>query len=270
MGAENRFWETTPLMPFTLAHPAAIYPLRHVRYLASIPLVVGSMTPDAVGFLFPHAMAYSHTVKGTLVADLAMGYGLLVLLMLLQAPLTVLLWEPHRSFLRQAWSRYFLTSANWLVALPSLLIGSWTHIVWDSFTHPGRWGVRHIPVLQQPIWLINEHPMEISHLLQYVCSVVGLAVVVMWYLRSLRDSGFRHEPGGRWRKLLLSCLVTLSVLAGTTAAASLPVTSVGTVYRAASITSIVAMATFAVTYVLAGIITTACLTVRAWWASKKV
>ena len=32
-------------MPFTLAHPAAILPLRS-RYLHTMPLILGAMTPD--------------------------------------------------------------------------------------------------------------------------------------------------------------------------------------------------------------------------------
>lgn len=259
-------------MPFTLAHPAAVWPLRRVRYLAPIPLIVGSLTPDFVGFLFAPirgAMAYSHTLAGTLLADLAMGYVLLWLLRVLQGPLTVLLWEPHRSFARQSLARYFATRACWLVALPSLIVGSWTHVVWDSFTHAGRWGVRHIPLLQQPLWLSSEHPIELYHVLQYACSVIGLAVIAAWYLCSLKESGLRRDSGGRWRKLLLSSMVTLSVLAGTTAAASLPISSVGAIYRAASITSVITMASFAVTYLLAGLATTACLRVRERWAASR-
>ena len=38
-------------MPFTLAHPAAVLPLRGVRHLRMAPLVVGAMVPDLPYYL---------------------------------------------------------------------------------------------------------------------------------------------------------------------------------------------------------------------------
>jgi hypothetical protein len=38
-------------MPFTLAHPAAILPLRGWRYLRTAPLILGAMAPDLPYFL---------------------------------------------------------------------------------------------------------------------------------------------------------------------------------------------------------------------------
>ena len=33
-------------MPFTLAHPAAVLPLRGMRFLRTAPLILGAITPD--------------------------------------------------------------------------------------------------------------------------------------------------------------------------------------------------------------------------------
>ncbi|MGH8296134.1 MAG: DUF4184 family protein, partial [Steroidobacteraceae bacterium] len=38
-------------MPFTLAHPAAVLPLRRAPLLRTVPLIIGSMTPDVPYFL---------------------------------------------------------------------------------------------------------------------------------------------------------------------------------------------------------------------------
>ena len=43
-------------MPFTFAHPAAILPLRRSRFLQTVPLIIGSMVPDAPYF-FPWGVA---------------------------------------------------------------------------------------------------------------------------------------------------------------------------------------------------------------------
>src|SRR6201981_3072128 len=38
-------------MPFTLAHPAAVLPLRGIRFLRTVPLVIGAVTPDVPYYL---------------------------------------------------------------------------------------------------------------------------------------------------------------------------------------------------------------------------
>ena len=39
-------WAGLRRMPFTLAHPAAILPLRGIRYLRTAPLIIGALMPD--------------------------------------------------------------------------------------------------------------------------------------------------------------------------------------------------------------------------------
>lgn len=253
-------------MPFTLAHPAAIVPLARVRWLAPLPLIVGSLAPDLFGFLMPfgftEGMTSSHSFTGSLLVDLPFGYAFLLLIRMMQVPLTAPLWEPHRSFVRQVLSRYFARRSWWLVAVPSLLIGSWTHILWDSFTHGGAWGVQQFPLLQQTWWVAGEYPLAMHRLLQYGCSLFGLAVLGLWYGRSLRASGLRRAHGGRWRKALLSGAVALSVVAGTTAATTLPHTGGSLVYVRASVLSVVAMGSFALTYIAIGVVTTMWIAVK--------
>lgn len=259
-------------MPFTLAHPAAIVPLARVRWLASLPLIIGSLAPDLFGFLMPYGFTQgvtsSHSLTGSLLVDLPFGYAFLLLIRMMQVPLTAPLWEPHRSFVRQALSRYFARRLWWLVAVPSLLIGSWTHILWDSFTHGDAWGVQQFAWLQQSWWVVGEYPLAMHRLLQYGCSLFGLAVLVLWYTRSLRASGLRWTHGGRWRKALLSGAVALSVAAGTTAAATLPNTGGSLIYVRASVLSVVAMGSFALTYIAIGVVTTVWMAVKAKWAHR--
>ena len=38
-------------MPFTLAHPASVLPLRHAPQLRTAPLIIGAMVPDLPYFL---------------------------------------------------------------------------------------------------------------------------------------------------------------------------------------------------------------------------
>src|SRR5436190_1116980 len=118
-------------MPYTLAHPAAILPLRRFHWLSSLGLVVGAMSPD-----FEHVLRvtpvsrYSHTLMGLL--WFCLPVGLLVM------------WA-YRFLWRVPLSKFFPqpieTSTLWKDGL-SVLIGALTHITWDSFTHRQGLGVK--------------------------------------------------------------------------------------------------------------------------------
>lgn len=245
-------------MPFTLAHPAAIWPIRRLPTLSLIPLVLGSLLPDIAGFI-PHnvLMPYywlpnSHTLRATFTFDLPLGYLLLLLLITLRTPLTAPLWEPHRSFIRSGFTRLLTTRHWWLISVPSLLIGSWTHIVWDSFTHENHWMVRNVPLLQQQV-AEQIHPMGLYHVLQYVCSVVGLVIVIAWYAAALKQSGF-VGTGHRWRKYTLAALVGGALLIGAAKAWHSPAAQAFWFYGTMSVLLNTAMVVFVAAYFVTGTI----------------
>ena len=81
-------------MPFTLAHPAAVLPLRGVRHLRMAPLIVGAMVPDLPYYLPGATARYGHVTHAfvhSFTVDLLLGYALLASLVVLQRPLTALL-----------------------------------------------------------------------------------------------------------------------------------------------------------------------------------
>lgn len=253
-------------MPFTLAHPAAVIPLRRLPFLAVIPLVLGSMTPDLFGFLLPYgwtrSLPNSHSMLGTVLLDLPAGYALLLVLWPLEIPLTAPLWEPHRSFIRKGFADFFASRGWWWISIPSLLIGSWTHIVWDSFTHNNRWMVRHVSFLRYELASGSAHPMEVYHVLQYLCSVLGLMAIGLWYVHSLRRSGLRGT-GRKWRKYLLASLAMSSVLIGALVAAGYEreFDSIY-IYRFGSVLAATAMMSFFALYIIAGLLTAAFMSVN--------
>jgi hypothetical protein len=59
-------------MPFPLAHPAAVLPLRRVQALCFPALVLGSLTPD-FGYLFADLSRLSHHLLGSLLFCLPAG-----------------------------------------------------------------------------------------------------------------------------------------------------------------------------------------------------
>src|SRR5436190_2277820 len=165
----------------TLAHPAAVLPLRRVG-LPMSGLVAGSVVPDVPVFLEWHrGYDLTHSLLGILVIDVALAYCvLLVWFPFVRDPLADMAPEQVRSRLAE---RARLTRRQWLLVAPAASVGAATHFLWDSFTHPGRWGPNHIE------WLRAEHVgLEGLRWSQYVSGVIGLAIVI-WvsraYVRSL-------------------------------------------------------------------------------------
>ena len=80
-------------MPFTLAHPAAILPLRS-RYLHTMPLILGAMTPD-LPYYAPGNLARfvpeTHEFEASYTVCLALGYLALLAIFVLRRPLTALM-----------------------------------------------------------------------------------------------------------------------------------------------------------------------------------
>jgi hypothetical protein len=161
-------------MPFPLAHPAAVVPLRRYcpQWLNFPALVIGSLTPDASYVLGERAGAiFGHNLPGTVAFCLPVGLVLVALFYGLRARVVSVLPAPYpRAFLPLCQRP---VGSLWLVVL-SLLIGAWTHLLWDSFTHTDGWCVRHLPVLQCAVFSVGSRTARVCHLLWYGCSFAGV------------------------------------------------------------------------------------------------
>ncbi|HUI59747.1 MAG TPA: DUF4184 family protein [Steroidobacteraceae bacterium] len=202
-------------MPFTFAHPAAVLPLRRFRFLLTLPLAIGSLVPD-VPYYFPmplgRLLADTHSIWGSFVIGLPLGMTLLVAVLLLREPLTVLLGPRTRAICLRSVEHFTERPLHWPIALLSLLLGSWTHIAWDSFTHPDGWTTLRVAALQAPVSLFGWQT-EVSHLLQYLSSVFGLAVVALW-LRGMLAREPAPAGGDAIRDGPRHLLLTLAAAAG--------------------------------------------------------
>ena len=195
-------------MPFTPTHVAAALPalpwLRG-RHVPASALVIGSMIPDA-GVFLPRYVDYgrTHSVGGLF--TLCLPLGLAAFLMweyFLKAPLVDLAprWVRRRTTGGRGPRRAPLTVRTLLWAVGLTLAGAATHVFWDSFTHPGRWGVRAVPALNRvvltlPDWApVREHAVPGYRVAQYGCTFVLLPVVILYAAVRLR----RAEPTGDGR-----------------------------------------------------------------------
>jgi hypothetical protein len=160
-------------MPFTFCHPVATLPLHALarRRLPLAGLVVGSMMPD-LGYFFtptPGFQADNHTLLRSLTFCLPWGLLILALLTLLEEGWLALLPAPLRPEAPLVtWS---VRTLPWLAA--AVVLGAWTHALWDGWTHPGGWFVLRVPSLAAPM----AGGMSGATLLQLASSAFGAVVL---------------------------------------------------------------------------------------------
>lgn len=196
-------------MPFTFAHPAAAVPLARPlgKYGVLSALVIGSMTPD-IAFLLPIGVsrAQSHSLAGLLWCDLPLGWACyLVFHLLMKQPMIHLL--PPHAFARLrgfATSEWVLRRRTLLPVLLSVLVGAFTHLLWDSFTHRGSWGVRNFAWLRVHLFTGGGFWFYLYTALQWISSVIGMGLLAWWSLRWVRatplppDADLADRRGWRW------------------------------------------------------------------------
>lgn len=166
-------------MPVTIAHPAAVLPLRGLGLPLSA-MVIGSMAPDLPVFSQSWGVyGFTHSLLGIVTVDLAIALALLVLWDLCGRDALV---DTCPDLVRRrlpATDR--LGRRAWVLAPPAAVLGSVTHVVWDSFTHRGRWGVRWVP------WLREQHgALRGEEWAQYVSGALGILVVGLALLAVVR------------------------------------------------------------------------------------
>ena len=179
-------------MPFPLAHPAAVLPLRrYARWLNFPALVIGSLVPDA-GYVFRNdsIAGISHQILGSLALGIPAGFLMLAAFYALRMPAVEMLPEPRRRQFFQCCDRP--VGPLWLAAA-SLIIGIWTHVLWDSFTHNDGWIVLHLSILQTPVFVFAGRTARLCHILWYASTIVGVG----WIYITYEKWRWSHEPEPR-------------------------------------------------------------------------
>jgi Domain of unknown function (DUF4184) len=176
-------------------------------------LVIGSMVPDAAYYLpMPeHFRRNSHTLLGTFSTSLPAGIILWLIFYRLAPSAVFLLPAPHREAIAPQLKPRLVSLPQAFGVAFGVLIGAWSHVLWDSFTHVRGWIVQHVALLQTPL-LGTELPAY--KCLQYFSSVFGLCVLFYVYNKWMEASEFRmwiwRKPGWRsylWFGIAVICLV---------------------------------------------------------------
>jgi uncharacterized membrane protein YhaH (DUF805 family) len=194
-------------MPFTISHAAAVLPFTRplARWRLLSATIIGSMVPD-FGFFSPWRppRVETHSWPGLVLFCLPVG---LLTFWVFQRLIKPALLEvlPNATYAR--WQDFARPAdignrRQWAVAAVGILVGAFTHLVWDAFTHEGARGVRMIPALDDPYVDFAGHHLFGPRLLQDGSSLLGLTVVLIIVLYGLRPArGNATIPERRLRSL---------------------------------------------------------------------
>ncbi|QHL87155.1 DUF4184 family protein [Nibribacter ruber] len=169
-------------MPFTFAHPAILLPWRNWsgRWVSWTGLILGSMSPDFEYFLRMRVESnYSHTLSGLLWFNLPLPFILAVLFHILIRNPTIDhlphgLGERLNSYKDFQFVHYL--KKHWHIFALSVVMGSFSHLAWDAFTHQQGFFVERLPVLQYHFSFRGFH-FPVYKVLQHLSTVVGFVCI---------------------------------------------------------------------------------------------
>lgn len=146
-------------------------------------LVIGCFAPDFAYFMFIKRYGViGHTLLGVFIFDLPVSLAVLWLFYAyVRQPLLMPLPKGIRVRLKPGRGNFsFWPAARLALIVISILIGTATHILWDSFTHTFYWPYRHWSFLSDVLYVPVAGNMPMDKVLQYASSVFGLVFVAIW------------------------------------------------------------------------------------------
>jgi hypothetical protein len=202
-GGRGHRWANNGGMPFTIAHSVTAKPLHHLSggRLLLPGLAVGAMAPDFEYLV--HLSAHrtiGHTLPGLFVLCLPSALLVLFVWHRLVGPVLATLLRPGTGGLTNGWATLggsrrhcqgdtpcppgrvrFGPPARFAWLCASIVIGSFSHLTWDAFTHESGVVVT--------LWSGFSHNMgpgwfPVYRWLQYGSSVFGMAVLGVWAHRA--------------------------------------------------------------------------------------
>ncbi|NND07781.1 MAG: DUF4184 family protein [Saprospiraceae bacterium] len=204
-------------MPFTLAHPAIVIPLRKTGIKLSLTgLIIGSMAPDLEFLLqMREVESVGHHWYGILLFDVPIAILLSFLFHnLLRNKLLVNLPRAYRKrcihLLDFNWNKYAMKNKGRL--LLSFFIGILSHLAWDAFTHHDSLVVSQLPFLSADIHFMH-YTLPVYFSLQILCSLLGMAMVHQQILSMPMISNCRETlrtDHHYWTTLILLSFITIT------------------------------------------------------------
>ena len=173
-------------MPFTPAHASIVLPLLRLKpqHVSATALVIGSVAPDFEYFLkMSVSSQYSHTLLGILYFDIPITIALGLLFhegvkRNLIDNLPVFFQYRLRGLLNFNFKAYLWKYYD--VVIISAFIGSFSHIVWDAFTHNDGFFAQRISLYKHVVVPFNGVRYPLFYALQHISTFVGLTLVITY------------------------------------------------------------------------------------------
>lgn len=188
-------------MPFTFSHPLFSAPLKRIapNWLSVTGLVLGSMIPDMEYFMAMESyQTIGHSLRGFLLQGLPLSIALAFTFHRVVKPVLPKflpsvggLDQFAKHMTSEEWRLNTLRA--WMVFLVSLLIGYWTHMFMDAWTHSSGVFAEWFPFLHIKI---NNEPLY-QHM-QIGLSLIGIGVpgfmLIYRYIRWREQAGVARQP----------------------------------------------------------------------------
>ena len=198
-------------MPFTFSHSCVVLPFLRNKKLSATALIVGTMSPDLEYFFRMKIKSdYSHTFQGIFLIDFPLA---LVVMFLFHQWIKRPLIDNLPSFFQQRfqelkksdWIFYFKN--NFIKIVYSFLLGTLTHLLWDSMTH---WN--GIMVLNYRFFSIPILGIPLYSFAQHISSVIGL-LAVGFYIYKLPTTtiGIAKVQASYWVSTVLIGLLIFGI-----------------------------------------------------------
>jgi hypothetical protein len=209
-------------MPFTLAHPAAVVPISKTdqKSLVLSALIVGSMSPDFEYFLRLRLVTkWSHTLLG--VFTFCLPVSLMVLWVyhnIQKEALVLLLPDVIKNHLLPFCGGFsFLPVKHFFGICLSIVIGAFTHIIWDSFTHYNGFFVGWVGVLSVTLLSTETIQLKLYELFQDLSTFLGLLLLGFWFWRYTPASSTNlhaefSQYSSRYKSKVVTCLALASMI----------------------------------------------------------
>ena len=113
----------------------------------------------------------------------------------------------------------FAGARNSALIVVSILVGIATHILWDSCTHHDYWLYDHWALLGKTIRMPFGRVLYYYQLFQYLSSVLGCAVLLMWFVVWYRtaeeaEPPFKTSLSAVGRSVILISILAVAVAGG--------------------------------------------------------
>jgi hypothetical protein len=173
------------------------------------------MTPDFEYFIRMKVRSeYSHTLLGLFWFDLPLGLLLcFVYHNIVRNSLIDNLPKPLNRrltfFKSLGWTKYFKT--NWSVVLISILVGAYSHLLWDSFTHETGFFVTRLPILHNPIYFDN-WSIPLYKCVQHLSTLIGGLFIIITLLRLEKHPVFVTTKFSKYWSSVTAISLTVLIL----------------------------------------------------------